>query len=505
MQELAKRTLTKLAETAASTEPVWQPFPGPQTRAYSHEADITGYGGAAGGGKSDLMIGLALSQHRRSVIFRREATQARDLFERARVVAPLSESNKTYLEVRVPGRVLEFAGVKDADDVQKWRGRPHDLIGFDEATEFQEQQIRFLMGWLRTTEPGQRTRVVLTFNPPGNSDGRWIIEFFAPWLKRGHPNPALPGELRWYAMVGGKEIECPNGDPVRDAAGELVLDAVGNPIRPRSRTFIPARLTDNPALMATDYGANLAAMPEPYRSQLLYGDFDAGVKDDDWQVIPTAWIDAAFDRWEKRERPAVPLTSVGIDVARGGDDQTIFAPSYQNWFAPLLVFPGSATPDGFAIAREVAALDLHGHRIAAKTTLQIDIVGVGSSPADILAGNGYNVVALNGGAGSEATDNTGHLGFVNKRSEWYWKFREALDPDKGSDLAICPDDELRADLTAPRWEARSGKIKVESKPDIKKRIGRSPDKADAIVYAHATSWVDGWGAAQFYARQTEQS
>ena len=60
--------------------------------------------------------------------------------------------------------------------------------------------------------------------------------------------------------------------------------------------------------------------PEPLRSQLLYGDFSIGVQDDPWQVIPTEWVRMAFRRYEQREGPDVPLTALGVDGARGGDE-----------------------------------------------------------------------------------------------------------------------------------------------------------------------------------------
>jgi hypothetical protein len=478
-----KRRRLELLQTSA----LWTPLPGPQTSAFESEADVIGYGGAAGGGKSDLTIGMAITQHSRSVIFRREGVQARDLYERAKAIAIQSGGrfNDTMLLCRdLPGnRTLEFAGVKDADDVQKWRGRPHDFIGFDEATEFLESQVRFLSGWLRTTVPGQRTRVVLTFNPPSSADGRWVIRFFAPWLDRTHPNPALPGELRWFAMVGGSEIECVSGEAFQHG---------GETITSTSRTFIPARLKENPFLSESDYGRQLQSLPEPHRSQLLYGDFDAGVEDDAWQVIPTGWIEAAQARWVPGGHRG-PVSAWGVDVARGGKDRTVFVPRYGNWFGEPIVRSGAETPDGLAVVGIMATLPEAG-----AAPFQIDVIGVGSSAYDIASGNGYSVIAMNGSERSDATDKSGKLRFMNKRAEWIWKLREALDPTSGEDLALPPDPEILADLTAPRWKQITRGIQIESKDDIKARIGRSPDKGDAICYAHAQNNPAGWNVVGFY-------
>src|SRR5207302_710316 len=126
----------------------------------------------------------------------------------------------------------------------------------------------------------------------------------------------------------------------------------GELIKPLSRTFIPSRVTDNPHLAGTSYMATLQALPEPLRSQMLYGDFKAGLGDDPWQVIPTAWVDAAQARWKLLE-PRPPMDSMGVDVARGGKDHTILARRHANWFDKAIDFPGKDTPDGPTVAGQV--------------------------------------------------------------------------------------------------------------------------------------------------------
>jgi hypothetical protein len=70
---------------------------------------------------------------------------------------------------------------------------------------------------------------------------------------------------------------------------------------------------------------------------------------------------------------------------------------------------------------------------------------------------------------------------VNVRAEMYWRLREALDPDGPDPLALPEDPELRADLTAPTYEITTAGIKIESKPEIAARLGRSPDCGDAVA------------------------
>ena len=92
------------------------------------------------------------------------------------------------------------------------------------------------------------------------------------------------------------------------------------------------------------------------------------------------------------------------------------------------------------------------------------------------------IPAARSGAASEAG-----LSFVNKRAEWWWRFREALDPKNDRLVALPRDDRLAADLCAPTWKLTPRGIQVEEKDNIKKRLGRSPDRGDSIVMAYGAA------------------
>ena len=85
---------------------------------------------------------------------------------------------------------------------------------------------------------------------------------------------------------------------------------------------------------------------------------------------------------------------------------------------------------------------------------------------------------------SEWFDKSRKYRLTNVRSAMYWLLREALDSETGDALALPPDKELLADLTAPRFEVRASGIVVEPKERLKERLGRSPDCADAVALAH---------------------
>ena len=253
--------------------PIWMPLPGAQAKAYFSEAKIIGYGGSAGGGKSSLACGKALTQHQKVLILRREATQLTGLIDELKAIVGHSDGYNGAEKIwRMPGRQIEFGSTPNVDDWNKYQGRPHDLLVFDEAANFLENQVRALLGWLRSTDPNQKCQALLTFNPPTTAEGRWIIDFFAPWLDRTFHKPAEPGELRYCATINGRDVWVDSPDAFVLADGEPVYDFDAGDFRaeeiitPTSRTFIPARVTDNPYLMNTGYVNTLQALPEPLRS-----------------------------------------------------------------------------------------------------------------------------------------------------------------------------------------------------------------------------------------------
>ncbi len=475
----------ELKRRRCGRQAVWAPHPEnkPQQAAYSSEADELFYGGAAGGGKTELIIGLALTAHRRSIIFRREYPQLTAIKDRLQELAKGAQINWQANRVKTTdGRIIELGAVQYERDKEKYQGRPHDLVAFDEITHFTRSQYIYLTGWNRSAE-GHRCRIVCTGNPPTSASGTWVIEHWAPWLDQDHPNPAEPGELRWFVNDGLRSVE------VEGPGMYEIIDEDGNPrkVRARSRTFIPASVSDNPYMAGTQYEAVLQSLDADLRRALLDGEFTASVEDDQWQVIKGAWVDAAM------KRPAVTsgdVHAIGIDPARGGQDRTVITLRRGLSFQ-VFAYPGAATPTGDAVAELVIR-----HMTSTEIPVGVDVVGIGGAVVDALRNRGLLVIPLSGGEASDETDASGMLRFKNKRSEWHWKLREALEPESGLEIAITGDGTIRADLCAATYGVQGDKIVVETKEKIKKRLGRSPDTADAIMYAWAVgghrsaSWAD---------------
>lgn len=472
MKRLTPEDQRELDRLLTEGLPRWLPQIGPQLRAFESEADILFYGGQAGGGKSDLLLGLSLTAQEKSIIFRREAVQLVGMEERMTTILGTRDGYNSQTGLwRLPNsRTLEFGSVKLPGDWLKYQGRPHDAKLFDEICHFTELQFRSLIGWMRTDNPSVRQRVVCAGNPPTDAEGEWVVRYWAPWLDPQHPNPAKDGELRWFVTdEEGKDKEVPGPDPVM-VGKELMA--------PKSRTFIRSSVDDNLFLQTTGYKATLQALPEPLRSQMLRGDFMAGRSDPVWQLIPTDWIKAAQARWKPRDAKG-PMTALGLDVSRGGEDKTSAARRHDEWFDMILTVPGKVTVDGPTAAGFVAPLIRNGACIC------VDAIGIGSSALDFIKGLNLLVLAVVGSEGSTEFTVAGNLRFKNKRAEMYWRLREALDPTAENPIALPPDSELTTDLAAVRYKVVqmgvNAGIQIRDKDEIREAIGRSPDKGDSVA------------------------
>lgn len=447
----------------------WVPNAGPQTAAYYCDADELLYGGEAGGGKSDLLLGLALNEHKRSRILRRVNQDVAELGDR---LVEILGSNRGYSSKpptwRNGEQLIDLRGCEHEKDKQRFKGRARDFIGYDELADFLESQYLFINTWNRSVDQSQRCRIVGATNGPTTADGQWLVRRWAAWLDPQHPNPAKDGELRWYLATDDGEVEVDGPGP---------YDVDGRMTRAISRTFIRSRLADNPDLAATDYGAKLDGLPEELRRVYRDGDFTLGMRDDDWQVIPTAWIDAAMQRWENKIPPRMAMTAMAVDVAPGGGDKRVIAWRYGGWFAP---FEAERIID--KTGRLTASAVVKHRRDRCPVIVDMG-GGWGGDAAIAMKDNNIDVIAFNGVVTSTARTRDGKLKFVNKRAEIAWRFREELDPSQegGSAIALPNDPELKSDLCSYRWELRTGGILLEEKEKQKERLGRSPDKGDAAL------------------------
>lgn len=174
-----------------------------------------------------------------------------------------------------------------------------------------------------------------------------------------------------------------------------------------------------------------------------------------------------------------------MDVARYGRDKTVV---YRNRGGVIVKVDEWGKKDTKETTDKAAAI-LEPHQ--GGVPMVIDIGGLGSGPFDNLRHMDFPVFGFDGAAKplSETHPRQDGLRFLNRRAEQYWALREEADRNA---VAIEPDNlKAQAQLLNIKWDrSATGRITIEKKEDIKKRIGESPDDADTIMMA--TVDTDEW-------------
>ena len=210
---------------------------------------------------------------------------------------------------------------------------------------------------------------------------------------------------------------------------------------------------------------------------------------DEFSVIPLGWIYQAQERWQQWDEAGRPVSPdwrriVGADIARYGNDKTCFAERIGDAFLTPKIMPRNDTMGTAALLQR--ELNVERGDLAV-----VDTNGVGAGVYDAIKKNNFLALGVNVGNRTSLTDTSGQIEFYNIRAAVYWKMREALDPARSPTIMLPPDDNLASDLSTPHWKTMpGGKIVIESKDDIRKRLNRSPDRGDAVCLA---LWASGLG------------
>jgi len=219
-----------------------------------------------------------------------------------------------------------------------------------------------------------------------------------------------------------------------------------------------------------------------YQNRVL-GEFCSSDED---AIVPLSWAEAAIERWREwdaagRPDPGDPHV-VGVDVGDTGPDKSV---AVIRWGDIVTEIRSWGRQDTMRTTGRVAVI-LGGDPSA---TAVIDVIGVGAGVYARGKELGLKVDAFDVRKKTTRRDSTGHFGFVRLRDAAWFRLRELLDPSQpgGAKLALPPDDELLGDITALHFQHMSdGKVHVEEKAEMRKRLGRSPDKGDALI---AAMWV----------------
>jgi predicted phage terminase large subunit-like protein len=265
----------------------WRPHAGPQTRFLSLTCREAFYGGAAGGGKSASIcvdairyVGRGYGRAYKAILFRRTFPELEtSLIQESwglypRLGGVYNEQKKTWY---FPGgEQVIFRHLEHETSITQHLGAAYQYIGFDELTTFTRAQYMFLMSRLRIMRGVRVPLRIRGASNPGSEGHDWVFARWAPWLDPKCPTQAAPGEILYFLQDDeGVERVVPRGTFRIDPQNGDRIDAV-------SRTFIPAKLEDNPSLYADgNYAAQLNLLDPVQRRRM---------RDGDWLIKPDAGL-----------------------------------------------------------------------------------------------------------------------------------------------------------------------------------------------------------------------
>lgn len=227
-------------------------------------------------------------------------------------------------------------------------------------------------------------------------------------------------------------------------------------------------------------GGREAGENDPRWQARVMGQFPV---DGDKSLVPLAWIEAAHGRWDEiNEAEAWPMRSVlGVDVARFGEDETKIADfRFDAGVREIKTEPKQDTmATAGAVLARVRALGTTGVLVE---QVRVDADGLGAGVYDRLVETGAGSAEVREVRGGRSPIDKER--FLNARAEMFWNLRELLDPKGDAPIALPPSEQLTKQLSMLQWKTTSrGLTQIESKEDFKRRVGRSPDDADAVAYA----------------------
>lgn len=239
--------------------------------------------------------------------------------------------------------------------------------------------------------------------------------------------------------------------------------------------------------MIATFGADSAAVAVRVKGEFAEEGDDA--------TVPLAFVTAATMRWVA-DYVGPGVLELGVDPARFGDDETSITPKRGRWtgravaarkldnvevaaLVLMCVFGDAGKVDVSSEARTKLAgisTDEPWARVGEKPIVRVDVGGLGAGVVDVLRRDQrIQVVAVNAGESSRHPER-----FANARAELWWCVRMFL--KRGG---MLPEDDKRdAELFAAKHSTDAKmRVQVASKDQMKKTLGRSPDRADSLALA----------------------
>ena len=349
-----------------------------------------------------------------------------------------------------------------------WDGRDKDGFKFTDhfpaplrkSTNNTEMKIEMLNGSIWQIIGADNFDSVVGANPVGIVFSEWAVSDKYPdaW---NYFRPMLAENRGWAVF-----IYTPRG---RNHGFELYQMSLKNP------DWFCQLLTadDTGAVSRADIEAERqAGMSEDMIQQEFYCSFIASVEN---IVVPFDLIQSAVGR--DARYPGSPKVA-GLDVARFGNDRTALVIRQGGEIIHVETWNMA---DSIMTAGRV--MDRYRSRLF--DAIAVDAIGIGAGVADLLKANGIPTVAVNVSESPSLNDSR----FSRLRDELWWKLRLWFEERAcGISRGIMPRvvQQLIADIQDIRYDyTPAGKIKIESKDDMKERLGFSPDIGDALCLTFA--------------------
>lgn len=195
--------------------------------------------------------------------------------------------------------------------------------------------------------------------------------------------------------------------------------------------------------------------------------------------------------------PAAGVLTLGVDVARYGEDKSVVAARRgrlcwieEDWRGMDTVFTAEQT---LVIAERLAKKGEDG-RVAETVEIRVDSIGVGAGVVDTLKAKAtlyermhkkpcwFSVREMNGSARPPSELGGSVSGYGNARAYWHDQLKHQM---RNGTVRVEQNEKLYDELRAIRFRYSSGKMYIESKEEIRSRGGKSPDFADALIYVSA--------------------
>lgn len=300
------------------------------------KAQILVMGGAAGSGKSyllQLMPLLIVDDPRTAcIMFRRTVPQIRGqggLFDKAKdiynqlppIVKPKFKENE-MIATFPNGATVKWQSMQHTNDKYNIQGLEFTFIGVDEGTQFEWEQLEYMMSRLRSGSK-YPSRMVISCNPDPDHKLREMIDWYLD--EKGFPIPERDGVIRWFVRVDDNYIW--------GATKEELQERFGKKTRPVSFSFISSTIYDNPPMLINnpEYLAQLEGLNDVDRARLLHGNWDARpeganyfkrefLKEVDFLPLNVTKV-RAYDKagTERSTANKTPDFTAGIGVARDDD------------------------------------------------------------------------------------------------------------------------------------------------------------------------------------------